>query len=78
MSKAVAKRSVSLGSNSTMMILGLAVIGILVYFLLKKQNAAATTPPAGTYQNLEKWSIKWDPETMLPLEIEVHRDAVRS
>ena len=78
MSKAVAKRSTSLGSNSTMMLLGLAVIGILVYFLLKKQNAAATTPPAGTYQNAESWKIKWDPETMLPLEIEVHRDAVRS
>ena len=76
MSKAVAKRSASLGSNSTMMILGLAVIGILVYFLLKKQSAAAL--PAGTYQNLESWKIKWDPETMLPLEIEVHRDAVRS
>jgi len=77
MSKQLAKRSVSLGSNTTMIVLGLAVIGLLVYFLLKK-NAAAAPPPAGTYTNKEVWAIKWDPDTMLPLEIEVHRDAVRS
>lgn len=66
-------RRVSTKSNSNItliLIVGLAVV--VIYLLLKNRPVAAAS-----YQNVETWKVKWDEKTMLPLEVEVHRDAVR-
>jgi len=61
--------------SSTTLLLGLAVVGLLVWFLLKGRTGAQV--PAGNYSNLESWDVQWSDDG-LPLKITIHRDAKRS
>jgi len=54
-------------------IVGLALVGLLVWFLLKSR----TQPVAGTYNNLESWEVSYNPDG-LPTKITIHRDARRA
>lgn len=74
MTKALIKRNVNVAGyriSGTTAIIGVALLALLLWYLMRR-NAMA-----GTYKNVETWTVKWDPVTMLPLEVEVHRDATR-
>lgn len=58
------------GLSQGAIVVGILIIGLLVYLIVQNRQA-------GTYKNVETWKVKWDKETMLPLEVEVNRDAKR-
>lgn len=58
------------GFSQGAIVVGIIVIGLLVYLIVQNRRA-------GSYKNIETWKVKWDPVTMLPLEVEVNRDAKR-
>ena len=68
------KRSLSrVGSSSSSLTLILVIgLAVIIYLLMKSRPVAAAS-----YNNIETWKITWDEKTMLPLEVEVHRDAIR-
>ena len=76
MTRALAKRSSTVVStpSGTTILIGLALVGLIIYLMLKNRDTAAAV---GTYNNAETWNIKWDNDTMLPLSIVVHRNATR-
>jgi len=59
------------GSTDLNAILIIGLVVLVIYLLFRSKGTA------GQYLNEEKWEIKWDPKTMLPLEVTVHRDARR-
>ena len=73
MSKTLVKQNLGgVQVSSTTLLIGLALLALLVWYLLKNRTAMAAT-----YTNEEKWDVDWDTVTMLPKSITVHRNAVR-
>lgn len=75
MSRAVAKRQVEVSNPSmpsTGIVIGIILVGLLIWFLMKKNSAQA----AGQYLNEEKWDVKYS-EDGLPTSITIHRNATR-
>ena len=74
MSKAIANRKVQVSTPapSAGLIIGLIVVGLLIWYLMKKNSQ-----PAGQYLNEEKWDVKYS-EDGLPTSITIHRNATRS
>lgn len=70
MSRALVRRKQGIQVSGTT-ILVLALAALFVWWLMKRQATA------GQYSNVETWKIKWDEKTMLPTELEIHRDAKR-
>ena len=56
--------------SSTTMLIGAVLIGLLIWFILKKQPAAAQ------YNNVESWDVSYN-EDGLPTKITIHREAIR-
>lgn len=60
-----------------------AAIGLVVWLRSRNPNNSISAPVAApiaapaTYTNKEVWKIRWDPVTLLPTEVEIHRDAKR-
>ena len=61
------------GSMSIGVIIGIIVIGIIIYIFLKSK----TSSTAGQYKNLETWNVSYNPDG-LPTKIEIHREATRT
>ena len=60
-------------SISTGTIVGIIVIGVIIWFLLRRKPG----PIAGQYHNAETWSVSYN-EDGLPTKIEIHREATRT
>ena len=60
------------GSMSIGVIIGIIVIGIIIYIFLKSKTSSA----ASQYKNLETWNVSYNPDG-LPTKIEIHREATR-
>ena len=66
------KRSAPISKSSNLnWVIGLALVGLVVWFLLKNKGASTQ------YLNKEEWDISYD-ENGLPTKITIHRDARRS
>ena len=63
------------GMSGTTLILIAAAIGLVIWFILKKQGISQGG--IGQYSNEEKWNIKYDRDG-LPTEITIHRQATRT
>lgn len=77
MSRAVAKRQVGVsnpGTPSTGIIIGLVLIGLLIYLVVKRNQSAQQ--PNGQYLNEEKWDVAYNDDG-LPTSITIHRNATR-
>ena len=74
MSKALAERQVGVSnpSMSSGLIIGLIIVGLLIWYLMKRK-----AQPAGQYLNEEKWDISYNVDG-LPTTVTIHRDARRS
>lgn len=68
MSKALTKSNPLAKMSGTTLLIGVVLVGLLVWYLMKKK------PVAATYQNLETWDIKYSVDG-LPTTITIHRDA---
>jgi len=76
MSKALTERQVQVsnpGTPSAGLIIGLIVVGLIIWYLLKRKEAQ----PAGQYLNEEKWDVQYNVDG-LPTSITIHRNATRS
>ncbi len=56
--------------SATAIVVGLALIGLLVYFLLRNPQSTSE------YKNLESWDVQYNVDG-LPTKITIHRDAVK-
>lgn len=63
--------STGLQVSGTTVVIGLALIILLIWFMTRNKAAA------GSYQNAETWEITWSPDG-LPTKVTIHRDARRS
>lgn len=57
--------------SGTTLIIGAVLIGLLVWWLVRKK------PIAGTYSNKEEWSVSYNADG-LPTKIVINRNAIRS
>ena len=65
MSRSLAKKS---SSNISNMLIGIVLIGILIYFVVKKNSIGQQ------YTNKEKWIVEYNPKG-LPTTIIIERNA---
>ena len=66
------KRQLPRKQSNGLILIGLVALGLLIYFLARRQPSAIS----GNYSNEERWDIKYSDEG-LPLQIVIHRDAKR-
>ena len=64
------------GISGTTLLLGALVIGLIIWFLLKKQGSVSQGG-IGQYSNKEEWNVSYDKDG-LPTRIIITRDARRS
>lgn len=70
-SKALTVRRTSLSRTNPTVLIGILVIGLLLWFILKNKQSTV-----GQYQNEEAWDITYSTDG-LPTKIVIHRNAVR-
>lgn len=71
MSRALTKSNPLANISGATLLIGVVLVGLLVWYLLKHK------PVAASYTNLEKWNVKYNLDG-LPVEIEIHRDAKKT
>ena len=64
------------GISGTTLLLGALVIGLVIWFLLKKQGSISQGG-IGQYSNKEEWNVSYDKDG-LPTRIVISRNATRT
>ena len=73
MRRSLVKYSHNPPAISGQVLIGIALIALIIYLLIKKNQGSIT----GQYSNKEEWDVQYN-EDGLPIKISIHREATRA